>query len=150
MTAAWDGQVIRSFHRPTHCLSTGFLCGSVYSYFTDYDLLLCAGISLICDNSVRTQNLAFLSYLYWKKRLQMHFLNMYSVITQFAKLAAGEQLCRRCTHGKLYHFKTFKIFSWKITNFELWQCCDSVVTVLWHCCDSAVTVLWHRCGKWAV
>ena len=25
----------------------------------------------------------------------------YSVITQFAKLAAGEQLCRRCTHRKL-------------------------------------------------
>ena len=27
--------------------------------------------------------------------------NRYSVITQFAKLAAGEQLCRRCTHRKL-------------------------------------------------
>ena len=27
--------------------------------------------------------------------------NRYSVITQFAKLAAGEQLCRRCTHKKL-------------------------------------------------
>jgi len=26
---------------------------------------------------------------------------MYCVITQFAKLAAGEQLCRRCTHRKL-------------------------------------------------
>jgi len=26
---------------------------------------------------------------------------MYSVITQFVKLAAGEQLCRRCTHRKL-------------------------------------------------
>jgi len=37
--------------------------------------------------------------------------NRYSVITQFAKLAAGEQLCRRCTHRKLYHFKTFKKFS---------------------------------------
>ena len=41
----------------------------------------------------------------------------YSVITQFAKLAAGEQTCRRCTHRKLYHFKIFKNFSWKITNF---------------------------------
>jgi hypothetical protein len=28
-------------------------------------------------------------------------LNRYSVITQFVKLAAGEQLCRRCTHRKL-------------------------------------------------
>jgi len=37
----------------------------------------------------------FLSYWYSKKRLQMH-----SVITQFAKLAAGEQLCRRCAHRK--------------------------------------------------
>ena len=27
--------------------------------------------------------------------------NRYSVVTQFAKLAAGEQLCRRCTHRKL-------------------------------------------------
>ena len=49
--------------------------------------------------------------------------NRYSVITQFAKLAAGEQLCRRCIHRKLWHFKTFKSLSWKITNFELWQCC---------------------------
>ena len=28
-------------------------------------------------------------------------LNRYSVITHFAKLAAGEQLCRLCTHRKL-------------------------------------------------
>jgi hypothetical protein len=27
--------------------------------------------------------------------------NRYSVITQFVKLAAREQLCRRCTHRKL-------------------------------------------------
>ena len=51
-------------------------------------------------------------------------LNRYSVITQFAKLAAGEQLCRCFTHRKLRHFKTFKSFSWKITHFEL---CDTVV-----------------------
>jgi len=25
----------------------------------------------------------------------------------FEKLAAGEQLCRRCTHRKLWHFKSF-------------------------------------------
>jgi hypothetical protein len=31
-------------------------------------------ISLICDKTVITQNLAFLSYWYRKKRLQMHFL----------------------------------------------------------------------------
>jgi hypothetical protein len=30
-------------------------------------------MSLICDKSVTTQNLAFLSYWYRKKRLQMHF-----------------------------------------------------------------------------
>jgi len=29
--------------------------------------------SLICDKSVTTQNLEFLSYWYRKKRLQMHF-----------------------------------------------------------------------------
>ena len=47
----------------------------------------------------------------------------YSVITQFANLASGEQLCRRCTHRKLYRFKTFKNISWKITDFELWHPC---------------------------
>jgi len=49
--------------------------------------------------------------------------NRYSVITQLAKLAAGEQLCRRCTLRKLEYFKTFKSFSWKIADFELWHCC---------------------------
>ena len=33
----------------------------------------CNHISLICDKSVTTQNLAFLSYWYRKKRLQTHF-----------------------------------------------------------------------------
>jgi len=32
--------------------------------------------------------------------------NRFSVIVQFAKLAAGEQLCRRSTHRRLQHFKT--------------------------------------------
>jgi len=50
-------------------------------------------------------------------------LNRYSVITQFAKLAAGEQLCHCCNQRKLEHFKTYQIFSWKITDFYLWQCC---------------------------
>ena len=49
--------------------------------------------------------------------------NRYSVITQFAKLAAGKQLCRRCTHRKLQQFKIFKPFSCKMTHFELWYCC---------------------------
>jgi hypothetical protein len=80
-------------------------------------------IPLICDKSVTTQILAFLSYCYRKKRVCRCNFNMYIVITQFAKLAAGEQLCRRCTHTKLYYFKTFKRFSWKITDFELWHCC---------------------------
>jgi len=40
---------------------------------------------------------------------------------QFAKLAAGEQLCRRCTHRKLQHFKTFKISPEKsqILSFDI-------------------------------
>jgi hypothetical protein len=56
--------------------------------------------------------------------------NRYNVITQFAKLAIGEQLCRRCTHRKLQHFKTFKSLSWKITHFELWHCCRKWVTYI--------------------
>jgi hypothetical protein len=71
--------------------------------------------------------------------------NKYSVITQFAKLAAGEQLCLHCANRKLQHCKTFKSF-WKITGFELWHCCGTVVALLWHCCDTVVALLWHCCG----
>jgi len=34
-----------------------------------------------------------------------------SALTQIVKLAAREQLCRRCTHRKLQHFKAFKSLS---------------------------------------
>jgi hypothetical protein len=71
-----------------------------------------------CHNS----KFGILSYRYWKRRLQITF-DRYSVIKQFAKLAAGEQLCRRCTYTKLWHFKTFKSFPWKVTNFQLWHFC---------------------------
>jgi len=37
--------------------------------------------------------------------------NRYSAITQFVELVAAEQFCRRCTHRKVQHFKTFKSFS---------------------------------------
>jgi hypothetical protein len=56
--------------------------------------------------------------------------NRYSVVRQFAKLTPGEQICRRYTHRKLYHFKTFKRPSWTITDFELWHFC-------------------HKCAIWA-
>jgi hypothetical protein len=62
--------------------------------------------SLICDKSVTTQNWAFLSYWY-RKNICGRAFNRYSVVTQFAKLAAGERLCRRCTRRILQHFKTF-------------------------------------------
>jgi len=43
--------------------------------------------------------------IFWINGIERNFcrstFNRYSVITQFAKLAAGEQLCRRCTHRKL-------------------------------------------------
>jgi hypothetical protein len=45
---------------------------SFLAYFTDIQPNV-VDISLICDKSVTTQNLAFLSYWYRKKRLQMHF-----------------------------------------------------------------------------
>ena len=49
--------------------------------------------------------------------------NRYSVITQFAKLAAGEQLCRRCTHIKYSTSKPLKV------SFEKSQIlsCDTFV-----------------------
>ena len=64
--------------------------------------------SLICDKIVTAQNLAFLSYWYRKKRFADALLTGIVVVTQFAKLAAGERLCRRCTLRKLQHFITFK------------------------------------------
>ena len=69
--------------------------------------------------------------------------NRHSVITQSAKLAAGEQLCHCCTYRKLQHFKTFKIFSWKVTYFEFWHCCriwaiyqNNADKFFWHFEDS--------------
>jgi len=101
--------------------------------------------------------------------------NMYNVITQFGKLAAGEQLCRRYTHRKLCRLKTFKSLSWKknhtfwVVTLLLWRCCcDAVVTLLlwrcccdavvvtlllWRCCCDAVVVtllLWRCCRKWTI
>jgi hypothetical protein len=92
-------------------------------------------ISICCQRSL--QSLSYRSFATRVPQLKIwHFwvtgiernvcrctFNWYSVITQFAKLAAGEQLCRRCTHKKLYYFKTFKNLSWKIPHFELWHCC---------------------------
>jgi len=75
-------------------------CFSVKAYWIQCRTLKKKYISLICDKIVTTHNLAFLSYWYRKKRLQMQS-DKYSVTTQFAKLAAGEQLCRRCTNSKL-------------------------------------------------
>ena len=49
--------------------------------------------------------------------------NRYSVITQFAKLAAGEQFCRRCTHRKLFTSKLLKISPEKSQILS----CDTVV-----------------------
>ena len=77
--------------------------------------------------SFATRVSQFRIWRFWVICMERNFcrctFNKYSVITRFAKLAAGEQLCRRCTHRKLEHFKIFKLFPWKITNFELWQCC---------------------------
>ena len=49
-----------------------------------------------------------LSYIYRKKRLQMHF-ERYSGITQYAKLAAEEQFCRRCSHRNYSTSKPLKV-----------------------------------------
>jgi len=65
-------------------------------------------MSFICDKSVTTQNMANLNYFHRKKRLQMHF-EQYSVITQYAKLAAGEQFCRRRSHRNYITSKPLKV-----------------------------------------
>jgi hypothetical protein len=55
----------------------------------------------------------WINYFIIKRNVCRCTCNRCTVITQFAKFAAGEQLCRRCTHRKLWHFKTFKGLSWK-------------------------------------
>jgi len=80
--------------------------------------------------------------------------NRYSVITQFTNLAAGEQLCRRCTQKIIALQNPLKVSPEKsqiliCDTVVLWHCC--VVTVL--CCDTCVVtllccdtvVLWHCC-----
>jgi len=57
-------------------------------------------ISLICDKSFTTQNLAF-SVISIERNICTCNFNRYSVVTQFVELAAGEQLCRPCTRRKL-------------------------------------------------
>jgi hypothetical protein len=61
--------------------------------------------------------------------------NRYSAITEFAKLAAGEQLYRRCTHRKLQHFQTLLKVSpeKKITHFDMWPCCGKWAMCFGHC-----------------
>jgi len=41
-----------------------------------------------------------------------------SVLTRYAKLAAGEQLCRRCTHTKLLHSNPLKFSPEKSQNLS--------------------------------
>jgi hypothetical protein len=51
-------------------------------------------------------------------------------------------LCHHCTHRKLQHFKTFKSFSWKITDFELWHCCRKwAIIFLCLCCIRGVATI---------
>jgi len=58
-----------------------------------------------CHNS----KFAIFELLVQKETFTDALLNRHSVMTQFTKLAAGGQLCLRCTYRKLEHFKTFKI-----------------------------------------
>jgi hypothetical protein len=64
-----------------------------------YSSLYIANLRQVCHNS----KFGFFSFLVIG--IERNFCrctsNGYSVITQFAKLAAGEQLCRRCTRRKL-------------------------------------------------
>jgi hypothetical protein len=51
-------------------------------------------MSLICDKSVKIWHFLVTGI---ERNVCRCTFNRVSVITQFAKLAAGEQLCRRCT-----------------------------------------------------
>ena len=76
-------------------------------------------ISLICDKSVTTQNFGNFLIIGTERNVCRCTFNRNSFSTQFEKLATGEQLCSRCIHRKLWHFKSFKSFYLKITNFWL-------------------------------
>jgi len=58
-----------------------------------------------CHNS----KFGIFELLVYKETLADCTFNRYSVITQFAKLAAGEQLCRRCTHRNYSTSKPLKV-----------------------------------------
>ena len=79
-------------------------------------------MSFIYDKGITTQNLAYLSYWYRKKRLQVHF-EQYSVVTQYAKLAAGEHFCRLCSHRNYSTSKLLKVPPEKLQILS----CDTVV-----------------------
>jgi hypothetical protein len=60
----------KTFTTNSDCINIKiFVRNAVFSLRCEINLY----ISFICDKSVTTQNLAFLSYWYRKKRLQMHF-----------------------------------------------------------------------------
>ena len=99
--------------------------------FTDLSYLLSVGRDVKCTAGTRRSFATRVSQLkiwdFWVIGIERNVcrcaFDRYSVITQFAKLAAGEQLCRRWTRKNDSTSKPFKSLSWKITHFELWHCC---------------------------
>ena len=83
-------------------------------------------ISLICDRSVTTQNLAFLCYWYRKKRFADALLT--GIVSQ-RSLQYSPLECSCVAAALIENYspsKTFKRFSRKITNFELSHRCQQM------------------------
>jgi hypothetical protein len=59
---------------------------------------LCDHISPICDKNVHNSKFVHFWVIGVERNVCRCTFNRCSVITQFAKLATGEQLCHRCTH----------------------------------------------------
>jgi hypothetical protein len=96
--------------------------------FIEVSSVFLSDTALICDKSVTTQNLVFLWVIGIQRNVCRCTFNRYSVITQFAKLVAGEQLCRCCTHKKIIALQNLQTFLQKRINFKLWQCCRKWAT----------------------
>ena len=77
-------------------------CLQIYKFVTRVSQLKIWYLE-ICKFATRVSQLKIWYFLVIGTEMNVcrRTFNRYSAITQFAKLAAGERLCRRCTHRKL-------------------------------------------------
>ena len=119
------------WQQSTSCLKLVKMCQSA-PYDRHRMLQTSLIISLICNKCVTTQIWHFLVTGIERNICRCTF-NRYSVITRVCKTCVIVALIE-----SLKHFKTFKHFSCKITNFELWHSCHK-----WATHHVSLWMTWH-------